>query len=118
MENLTKENFFNEMKVKYPNAMDHFCKWIDEYKNKVHWDALFHNNASGYHNYRVKPNIKFHDLPIGMQIGIFFEYQSEHGDKLTDDFHEFCRIHFEKLFNLNERIIVVCGKIDKSLPKN
>jgi hypothetical protein len=55
MENLTKENFFNEMQKKYPKAMDIFCKWIDEYKKRVEWDCP----------------LKYHDLPLAMQAGIW-----------------------------------------------
>lgn len=41
MENLNKENFWNAMHEKYPNAMGEFCKWIDEYKETVGWHQLF-----------------------------------------------------------------------------
>ena len=64
-QNLTKENFFNEMKEKYPNSMKHFCDWIDEYKKEVGWIDLFGNI------------IKYHSLPYAMQYGIWIEYCRE-----------------------------------------
>lgn len=58
---LTKENFFNEVKEQYPNAMKHFLDWIDEYKKAVDWESLF-------------GSIKFHSIPYAMQYGIWIEY--------------------------------------------
>lgn len=62
MENLNKANFFNEMQIKYPRAMKKFCDWIDEYKRVNNWDKMFRNG------------IKYHDLTIDMQMGIFSAY--------------------------------------------
>lgn len=61
-EALTKENFFNEMMLKFPNAMKVFCKFIDDYKEAVGWNLLFGDT------------IKFHHLPHAMQQGIWLEY--------------------------------------------
>jgi len=72
MQNLNKENFWNDLKKKYPDAVDHFCKWIDEYKKEVDWNNLFGNNMS-----QLNPQIKFHDLPIDMQNGIIARYDLE-----------------------------------------
>lgn len=58
---LTKENFWNELKEKYPNAVDEFCLWIDDYKADVNWKDLF-------------SDAKFHDMPFDMQIGILIWY--------------------------------------------
>lgn len=79
MENLTKENFFNEMKQKYPKAMDHFCVWIDQYKIRIGWANIFHG-----HMFQTP---KYHDLPIAWQIGIFFQYMMEcfHRDDLRQE---------------------------------
>jgi len=83
MENLTKENFWNEMQQKYPLAMKDFCNWIDEYKKTNNWKKLFNDT---YHQTNVKragngeicsidfSTPKFHDLPIAMQMGIWNEY--------------------------------------------
>jgi hypothetical protein len=65
MENLNKENFWNELRELYPEAVDHFCKWIDEYKKEVKWLDLF---ADG---------IKFHDIPFDMQNGIIARFELE-----------------------------------------
>ena len=59
MENLGKENFWNEMKERYPKAVDVFCKWIDGYMNH----AEEHMNL-------LMEDIEFYDLPYEMQMGI------------------------------------------------
>lgn len=88
METLTKEDFWNLMMTKYPERMKDFCAWIDEYKKTVGWDNLFQNG----HLYGRDPefrDIKFHNIPVAMQLGIFmiwtwkdFEKQY-HTDDLT-----------------------------------
>lgn len=59
---LTKENFFNELMEKYSIVMHKFCKFIDKWKQENEWDKLFN------------PNIKFHDLPIQMQMCVMAEF--------------------------------------------
>lgn len=71
MQNLSKENFWNILKGMYPDAMDHFCDWIDKYKEEVDWETLFNNNK------RWGTGIKFHDLPVEMQIGILGRYEHD-----------------------------------------
>lgn len=66
-ETLTKENFWDRMMELYPNATKKFCQWIDEYKIAVGWNALFGEN------------VKFHDLPGAMQVGIWLEYVCDRG---------------------------------------
>lgn len=81
MNNLNKENFWNEFHKKFPEAVDRFCSWIDEYKKRpdVEWDKLFHNYAPA----EVKDDgetmhmVKFHDLPIAMQMGILTQFEME-----------------------------------------
>ena len=78
MENLNKENFWNELYEKYPLGMKVFCDWIDEYKKKNNWKMLFNSNSE-YQNADGKNAIapKYHDLPLAMQIGIWIEFCSE-----------------------------------------
>jgi len=75
MDNLGKENFWNEMKDKYPYSVDVFCKWIDGYKNKVGWANIF------------GPKVKFHDIPYEMQMGIMnrFFIETYAGEKEYSD---------------------------------
>lgn len=61
--NLNKENFFDKLYEDYPNAMQEFCNWIDEYKKENNWIELFGEK------------IKYHHLPIAMQIGIWCDFQ-------------------------------------------
>jgi hypothetical protein len=77
MQNLNKENFFNEIGKKYPQAFAHFNQWIDEYKKEIGWDELF--NQAGLPD-DDKP-VKFHDLPYDMQNGILarFDLEKFHG---------------------------------------
>lgn len=84
MENLNKENFWNDLHKKHPQAVDKFCKWIDEYKKRVGWDQLFMNEYfTGKAEKRI-PQIKFHDIPLEMQLGIlgqfFIEMEMFNGD--------------------------------------
>jgi hypothetical protein len=69
IENLTKENFFNELHDQYPEAVEHFCKWIDEYKREVNWDTLFGGDL-------VRAP-KFHEIPFEMQNGIIARFELE-----------------------------------------
>ena len=73
MKSLTKENFWDKLYSKYPSEMKQFCEWIDEYKKKVNWNNLF--PVAARNHYCV--DIKFHHLPVAMQIGIFLQYVSE-----------------------------------------
>ena len=58
MDNLGKENFWNEMEEIYPFAVDVFKGWIDRYKKAIGWNELFVDK------------VKFHDLPYEMQMGM------------------------------------------------
>jgi hypothetical protein len=73
MQNLSKENFWNDLHAKYPQAVDLFCKWIDKYKVEVGWDELF--NQAGLPD-EDKP-VKFHDIPFEMQNGILARFDIE-----------------------------------------
>lgn len=72
---LTKENFWNDLQANHPKAMKLFCDWIDDYKLRVGWNGLFNMNV--YHPLNKSNTPKFHDLPIGLQIGIFFQFTTE-----------------------------------------
>lgn len=65
MDKLSKENYWNEMQAKYPEAVQIFCDWIDKYKEKVGWASLFQDG------------IKFHDLPFEFQNGIIARFDIE-----------------------------------------
>lgn len=85
MQNLTKENFFNEMKEKYPLAMKDFCNWIDKYKVQNNWDMLFNGGLQITEHVETRAP-KFHDLPFAMQIGIMAQYfNSIQEEPLSDD---------------------------------
>jgi hypothetical protein len=76
---LTKENFWNDIMKEFPEEMNNFCEWIDEYKAEVQWTNLF------------SPGIKFHDIPYEMQQGIWLEYVCQQGgcQYEIEDFFEF-----------------------------
>lgn len=75
MENLNKENFFNEMQLKYPRAMNHFYIWLEKYKQKVGWFRLFRPLTSG--GAKGFSYVNLEHLPHEMQIGIFMRYASD-----------------------------------------
>lgn len=68
---LTKETFWNKIEEKFPEAMAKFKVWIDQYKVDVNWDMLFQNNPG------TGVSIKYHDLPIEMQLGILGKFMVE-----------------------------------------
>lgn len=68
---LTKEGFWNALYAQYPEKVQVFCDWIDEYKKKNNWDYLFCNR---YLKARNLSQTKYHDLPLAMQFGIFLEF--------------------------------------------
>jgi hypothetical protein len=80
MFNLNKENFFDDIKAKYPQAFEHFMNWLDDYKKEIRWDELFAKNArlSVKSSDDIYPDtIKFHDLPFDMQNGILARFDIE-----------------------------------------
>lgn len=79
-ENLTKENFWNEMQEKYPQSMAVFCVWIDEYKKENNWNDLFGNDQITQRK-EYWADIKFHHLPIAMQYGIWQQFVEHNGHK-------------------------------------
>lgn len=78
MENLNKENFWNELFEKYPKGVQVFCDWIDEYKKENNWDDLFGNKKISQREH-YWANIKFHHLPYAMQIGLWIEFVCSQG---------------------------------------
>lgn len=96
---IEKENFFDEMSEKYPQAMDKFKEFIDKYKSSVEWDKLFDKANFNYnHRFNLPTNrksLKFHDLPFELQFGVLVAFIIE----ATND-NDFClfqlRIDFMK----------------------
>lgn len=84
MQNLNKENFWNALLEKYPEAVELFCKWIDKYKAEVGWDKLFgngvtqaqHDEENNLVGYETRA-IKFHNIPFEMQNGILARFDIE-----------------------------------------
>lgn len=115
---LTKENFWNELSDKCPGEMKRFKEWIDEYKKQVVWEYVFCNGfvciqyetpeGRGMIHTSMR-DLKYHDLPIAMQVGIFIQYTLEvpHTTRFVafpvamDDFAEVIRIWFmtEEYYN-------------------
>jgi hypothetical protein len=83
MKNLNKENFWDEMELKYPVAMHVFKGWIDQYKKEVNWDRLFRERYLDEMCGIDAPAPEFHNIPFDMQIGILMRFSSEifHGSK-------------------------------------
>ncbi len=68
---LTKENFWNLLMEDCPDSVKAFCDWVDEYKKRVNWDSLFDGGRTD------GKDIKFHDLPISLQIGVIVQFSIE-----------------------------------------
>ncbi len=83
-DNLNKENFWNIAMEIYPNATKEFCKFVDYYKkvNHVVSGRTYTMNFNDLFSNDLVENgkeIKFHHLPIEMQIGIIFRFFEEQG---------------------------------------
>ncbi len=70
---MTKDGFWNEIEKRWPGEFHRFGKWIDDYKKNNHWKDLFKITIRD----KFWSNIKYHDLPDAMQLGIFIEYTVE-----------------------------------------
>lgn len=99
IQNLTKENFFNELHRTCPDALEHFMLWLDEYKKEVGWDKLFSNIIP------TTREIKFHDLPFDMQNGIIARYEMElfnnghgHGKEIYESLAKQYRTSIQNIF--------------------
>jgi len=84
---LTKENCWDELKKRFPEAMDVFGAWLDEYKIESDYFKLFRNdllfiepNNAKVTDRQVVPlkepptrprHPRFHELPGELQFGIF-----------------------------------------------
>lgn len=89
---LSKENFWDEIEEKYPEQLNVFTTWLSEYKQRVNWDDLFLNTGSPTRQHYFG-HIKFHHLPVAMQIGIFAQFIAE-----TDESRkEFMDIAIQKM---------------------
>lgn len=67
------ENFWNELYQKYPSAIAHFSEWVDDYKIQHNWSDLFPPIIRKHYPIHVK----FHDLPVGFQLGVIIQYMNE-----------------------------------------
>lgn len=82
-QNLTLENFWNDLYIKYPKATKVFCNWIDKYKVKNNWENLFNGGVciSGSEDDAFDFSTeapKYHDLPWAMQLGIWIEFITDY----------------------------------------
>lgn len=73
MKNLNKENFFNAMAEKYPEAMQLFCDWIDAYKASINWVSVFNGTTEEEMEAFSKPMI------FAQGNVLDFEKASDHG---------------------------------------
>jgi len=72
--------------AKYPEQMKVFCAWVDEYKARNEWGSIFKNGEDKFVRDTGKP-LKYHELPIAMQFGIFYQFtvESEEYDLFYQD---------------------------------
>jgi hypothetical protein len=61
MEGLTKENFWNDIQKDYPDQVQRFKDWIDNFKRTVQWEPF-------------KDGVKFHNLHLELQYGILLRF--------------------------------------------
>lgn len=70
MQGLTKQNFWNALHAKFPDQVDLFCQWMDDWKKENLWHLL------------IQDGVKFHDLPFEMQVGILERFKIEMYNKM------------------------------------
>jgi len=95
MKNLTKENYWDDVRVCYPDALKLFCNWIDKYKEEIGWKELFGDK------------LKFHDMPFEFQNGVIARFDIEcfngvftgKGKAVYEGNRDLYLAGFEKLFN-------------------
>lgn len=116
---LTKKEFWDKLYEQYPDGVEVFCKWIDEYKKRVGWNSLFNEghklfsragDGNGYDpTGGVTKAPKFHDMPDSMQLGVLLEFALQY-DAVTghewdiDDLfgYDFVKSHTEFFKLLHE----------------
>lgn len=69
--NLNLKNFFNPAKQHCPISVGAFCSFVDRYKKQVDWKSIFFGD------------IKFHDIPFDLQVGIIWRFFKEAGRDIT-----------------------------------
>lgn len=107
---LTKENFWNEIYSKYPNATKLFCDWIDEYKKAVNWQVLFNPHFKVVEETtQIHSTPKFHDLPHAIQQGIWIEFAN---DILNEYFEQ---PEYQYCMDLEEDIELVLSELEKDI---
>jgi hypothetical protein len=118
MKNLSKTEFWDPAKDKFPNAVEAFCKWIDEYKEMVGWNGLFGVHETSVDGRLVCVGVapKFHDIPYEMQMGIMNRFfiemfagkeEYEQGSMREENYHGEMKIALEQL----ERKLVIKEKM-------
>ena len=85
-ENLTKENFWDDIYTKFPKATQVFYDWIDEYKKNNNWDLIFNSKFKVVEtSTSIFSSPKYHELPYALQQGIWIEFCI---DVLSDYFEQ------------------------------
>ncbi len=109
-QNLTKENFWNDIMELYPKSCKLFCDWVDKYKEENNWDNLFNARTSRYPALDTKAP-KFHEIPYAMQHGIWIEFANE----ILNEMFEQADYDEEIKFDLVEDINKVFSEIEQYL---
>lgn len=109
-QNLTLENFWNDLYKNHPAGTKVFCDWIDKYKAENNWNVLFNGKFKVIESDKsIHSSPKYHDLPWAMQFGIWIEFMLDFCKKQN------LRVayHFRDDFNLGEQIIFDVTEIEK-----
>lgn len=107
---LTLKEFWRPLKEKYPDALEHYCHWIDQLKLDVYWKLIF-----GMNNYPVKEprfegqtetrHPKAHELPAFLQLGIFMQYVYEYEKVVNFPINEDWNVVIERYFKNKQWLI-------------
>lgn len=120
---LTLSDFCEPLKKKYPEAVQHYCDWVDELKQDIHWHRIFacevvdesvmvapctvpFNVTAAEHSHVADRSVatifrphKAHELPAFFQVGLLMQYIYEHDKyasfRILDDWAAQIEIYFK-----------------------
>lgn len=118
MDNLTNENFFGEMQQKFPEVMNAFWTWLDEYKNKNNWIELFNakkqfaiysERAEEWYPGGLTKEPEFQQLPLEFQKALLEAFYNDQFSGNSDA--AFVKTIFEDKFKIIRKNFIIEGKI-------
>jgi hypothetical protein len=79
--NFSQQDLWKDIEKKYPEVLEKFRTWIDQYKVEIGWDLIFKNNSG------TGQSVKFHEIPLDLAVGVIerFLKETQVGKKVSED---------------------------------